>query len=324
MAFSILQTGNSLENAIARGEEAWLVTIAGWCERANYAGISNDLPAGCFPQWNTPALAQTFAGVAIGPYSDVDRAWLTYNAGPVFPVGGVNVDSDYASSIRRFSVDSPLLYQQSAGSPGRSLANVPIADGGGYPNAFAAQQNGLMYVFPEALGYSPGGGPGLALESTIIPLGYRLDTEAVLNGVVQPFTPLVNPKIQLQFFLRSGGAMQAPKRFPFQYGVYALAGVAGPAGTETRQIIVPIFGRKKVVVECANSGADAAWRVSTIRATNGRLTVPFEVTQGRRTGLAADESIYFELCEPCADWLILYVTPGANNTSVSYYITAYD
>jgi hypothetical protein len=49
-----------------------------------------------------------------------------------------------------------------------------------------------------------------------------------------------------------------------------------------------------------------------------------ETTEGQKTSTAVNESMRFQLCEPLADWLAIYVTPGADGSTMAYTITASD
>ncbi len=296
MATALL-AGLTPDEAVSRGHDAVDVMLQDWGTNtkdsypiATAAGISS------FPL--TPA------GVMIGPRSTVDRCWVSWNTQIRIPGSPLFV-------TRELSVDTPLLFAQPASRGVLTTAPASLITD--------AQDRNLLFVFPTTpIAAVPSIDSPPGVRSTVAPANYvRADGSAAVFGP----TNVVQPFLHLRFFLKTGLSAPSTKRFPYQnFASFTPLQI----NTEFRAGIIATFGRKNIVIQTASSDPAATIVITALR--NSNPTIPIQETiEGIRTTTAANQSVRFQLCDPAADWIIIYVTPtGAANTSFSYTITAYD
>lgn len=343
MATSIL-TALTIEEAIARSHDVFTVLLEDWgtasTDRYPLAVAANGVTV-----INQAAFPQTPAGIAIGPNSTVDRAWLSWNTQKgLQPSLQIQEPESMAHIITH---ERPLMFAQPAGV-GRSTS-VLTPPSGGFMREL--MQLGLLYVLPS-YGYSTGpedaAGTVSRMASTILPPQYY-----TFDGQLEDFPTnegnnvffIDMPTLELQFILKPGILPPAGKRLPYQFRWYSApangggVGVPGipeiPSGDETLVGAFPTFGRKTIVIGASATIGETVFRVAALRGltdiqnapgeVNNRF-VPQETTEGQKTTPAADVMVRFQLCDPCADYILLYATsPGpGDDCYVRYTVTAYD
>lgn len=130
----------TVEDAIARGHDVFEVIFTNWGISANNPPRTlTDFTNLQYPQPGQPGLPATLAGIAIGPKSTVDRAWVTFNLGKranlAEPVNGYQL-------IREVSVEAPLLFTQASNPNQRNNPLDPDDP------VKTLTEKGALYVFP--------------------------------------------------------------------------------------------------------------------------------------------------------------------------------
>jgi len=336
----------TVEDAIARGHDVFEVIFTNWgVSPNNPPTVLADFANLQYPPPGQPGLPATLAGIAIGPQSTVDRAWVTYNLGKRAdvsqPVNAYNL-------IREVSVESPLVFTQ-ASNPGQRNNPLDPDD-----PVKTLTQKGALYVFPFVDRPNvplPGGSavqlifPGtLQLsrnDSTVLPEQYR-----DANGVLRDFknapsatltSPVfISPTLHLRCYLKNPYHYPPTRRAPLQYrGLMDIRENApDPTPPELRIVSLPTYGRRKVSIELhVGTGAPdpdvgpATFRVGGVFSM-GQLEGIQEVTLGLRTGIPSGTPILFEVCSPGMDYLNLYVACPVGGliafARVHYAVTAHD
>ena len=334
----------TVEDAIARGHDVFEVIFTNWGVSPNNPPTTlADFTDLQYPQPGQPGLPATLAGIAIGPQSTVDRAWVTFNLGKradvTQPVNAYNL-------IREVSVESPLVFTQ-ASNPGQR--NTPLDPD---DPVKTLTQKGALYVFPfvdRPNQPSPGSAvqlifPGTTQlprnDSTVLPKEYR-----DANGVVRDFrNQLINPQLtdsvfiaptlHLRCYLKNPYHYPPTRRAPLQYrGLMDVReNNLDPTPPELLIVSLPTYGRRKIAVEMhMNAGApevgNANFRIGGVFSM-GQLEEIQEVTLDTRTGIAPGAPILFEVNSPGVDYLNLYVACPVSRliafARVNYAVAAHD
>jgi hypothetical protein len=292
----------SPEEALQRGFDVFDVTLINWGfdVKDSYPIVNGPL----VPNLGFPFTPQ---GVMIGPRSTVDRCWVSWNNERTIPG-----NSNFVT--REVSVDTPIFFSLPANAPNRGITPAPaslITD---------AQDKNLLYFFPTTpISTIPAIDVPSGVRSTVIPTTY-----AKADGSVVAFfggNLIINPVLELRFFLKSGLNAPPTKRFPYQNYVTTLNPL--PAAVEFTAALIPTFGRKNVIIQASCTKSNSVVRIAALR--NSNPTIPMqETTEGQKTSTAVNQSLRFQLCDPAADWTIVYVTPGDNAANFTFTVTAYD
>jgi hypothetical protein len=307
----------SISEAENRGQDVYEVLVSDW-------GVSGGHPV-THPenmQWPPPdqqSVPISLAGIAIGPQSTVDRAWVSYNLQKTrttpFPINfPVPVNR-----MRRLSVDSPLMFTQ---------GSQPSANLGEVDNPLPALNVGALYVFPEtAYGLQLIPPPitfGFPVpnETTVLPLGY-ID----VNGVAQDFGneqgKVMNPLLHLYLYLRAPIIYAPVKRAPLQVkGTVVMSHV----GTERVIAQIPTFGRRSIHIMMISTTV-SSFRVGALRGVSQETGMQ-EQPVDSALNIAANTPVILSSCaqsDHYADYTNLYATVAAGGTEeVSFQLTAYD
>lgn len=323
MAATLIDPGISLEVAIGRGYDVYDVLINGWgtADTDVYPGIT--LPV-TFPR--------SVAGVCIGPQSDVDRAWISWNTGLFLPGNTAAQEVAAQTAMFQLSKDSPLLFTtlgNIGGGNGTGLAlNVPATA------PTNAMRLGLFTVFPK-VPYTDRSSAFVAIEvaqgrqlNTLLPAIVRKPdgTDQVFTDYY-PATGLAKtymPKLHLQFLLKPG--LQLPtKRAPAHY--LGSGGVTVP-GTEELIMYFPTFGRKSISIIAFSDTVAAATdvRIGGFMCTydTGAPVMAFEATLDTKTiamavGPGTSGSTRFQFTNPGVDYIGVY---GNNAAGAGVVFTA--
>ena len=263
---------------------------------------------------NSPNFPFSPAGVTIGPRSQVDRAFVSWNYQARTPV-------QTRTMVRVLSLDAPLLWPQTSGSGGLlSTAADPVIA--------TAQTNGLLYVTPHVFptGVTEAANPGFGIAegymSTLLPEQYLK-----ADGVLSPFYSQAGdarvqlPILHLQFFLKPSALATPIKRFP-----YVNAFRDSPLNPDEEQLMWgwPIYGRKTIGLMVSSSIAGTTIRIAALRNINRNYRIQ-ETTEGQKQTAANDESLRFKFCDLAADYLLLYATaPAGASRVINATIAAYD
>lgn len=298
---ALLDPGLSLKDAISRQADVYSVLWQAWGSGVVLTNVGlNGTPLDAYPAFTEQGFGDSLAGIAIGPRSDVDRCWLTINpsrdltqAGLAYPV------------IRPISVGAPLLFTQ----PGR--ISQPLSANANYllvPPATLAQSLSSCYVTCQ------GQDTPQRTGSTAIPATYlKADfTTAQLNHI-DNLAKISMPTLELMLLLR-GGLMVPLQRMTARWGNFANEVTAGVGAAEVVIAQIPIYGRKHISVQMRGEHLTDPAATMTFRAAVLRplvtATIVQEQTVGQKTaGIGAPAgAVDFQICDPCADWLILYAT----------------
>lgn len=288
----------NIGEAVARGHDVFDLIIGGWGTTADDRWPAQNRFS------NALGLDISPAGIAIGPESTVDRCWISWD-----PAKKVTEATEETSQtlVRCITNERPLMFSQPAGRKEAFNTGTPAG----------AIERALMFVFPT---YGPPNTTGQAwpepgtIAQTLSPDGYYRADGTFNNG----FSPTVPPQLHLQFLLKRDVLPPTGKRAPFN----AFGG---------NGFLLPTFGRRHIhVVASTSAPTGGSFRLAALRGVHNvpqsGPTAHFrlqETTEGLKTTTAADESVHFNLCDPCADYTLLYVTP--NEEAGSYYqLTAYD
>lgn len=315
MAASV-ETSLLPEDAIARGHDAYEVLIKAW-------GTN---PADRYPLVGQPGFPFTPAAVALGPRSTVDRVLMSWN---VLKTRVADLEVQEPEGMTRvLTFDRPLSFAQPSG-------RGYLATAGGTSFMRQAIEKGLLYFFPSFGSVMDPGSPDKPnrLMTTILPAHYLKADGTQVN--FPDTTDAANlwadaPLLQLQFYRRDGLVPPAGKRFPYQFR-YNTA-VAGPAvgAAETAIGFFPTFGRKAISIQVSGDVANITFRIAALRGlTNlenagGQNWIAQETTEGEKIAATANASTRFHLCDPCADYTIIYATSPGGAATVRYTVSAVD
>lgn len=264
----------------------------------------------------------TPAAVVLGPRSTVDRVWLSWNTFKKWPLGSGFQQFLY----RTLSVDNPIVYSLPAGNGVLNSALVGDTPIG------AAFTQGLIYFFPGMSPTDPDFPVGSGLvQSTFLPATYiKADGTVGTFGSNPLGTALFDtPVLHLQFVTNKAVPQLPTKRFPYQARSSGGNTTIGNLQDEYAVAFIPTFGRSKITVQMDGSEAGMVFRVGALRALNNSVAAGFlchETTEGEKTAAAANESVKFQFCDICADYIVLYATSAAVNlgTTTNFTVTAYD
>ena len=334
----------TVEDAIARGHDVFEVIFTGWgVSPSNPPTVLADFTNLQYPQPGQPGLPATLAGIAIGPKSTVDRAWVTFNLGKradvTQPVNAYNL-------IREVSVESPLVFTQ-ASNP--NLRNNPLDPD---DPVKTLTEKGALYVFPFVDRPNlplPGGsavqvitpqvGQVVRNDTTVLPRQYR-DANGVLQNFSNALAPtlfssvFVSPTLHLVCYLKNPYHYPPTRRAPLQYRGQVLIpqNESNPTPPERLIVSIPTYGRRKITVEMhmtANADlGNARFRLGGILSM-GQLEGIQEVTLDSATGVAPGTPVLFTLQNtPGVDYLNLYAACPVGGLLVggdlNYAVAAYD
>lgn len=331
-----------IEEANARGMDMFEVLFNSWGV-INIATPSQKYSNISYPNAAGPGIPVALAGIAIGPFSTVDRAWVSYSAQKGLNVPASVLYENITDRARRLSVGSPLLFHNS----GKDKLNLQ-ADDTTPPDPKAAMAKGILAIFAasQTIAGNPtpysftsiSQGPGIQQDTTVLPATY-FD----INGNAQPFgsndavphipgttvSVFVPPQLHLYFYLKAPVLPLPASRAPYEMtsGNFQLG--TAEEGDEVPIGQIPIFGRKRVRVALRTfiSGAGdqpVVIRAATIRGINQDPNNVWEVNAETITmaNVGTDE-IDLEL--PEADYLLLYgQSPNGIVVGCNYTVTAYD
>jgi hypothetical protein len=307
----------SISEAENRGQEVYEVLVSHW-------GVSGGHPVTLpdnmqWPPQSEPSVPISLAGIAIGPQSTVDRAWVSYNlqknrATPFpinFPVP--------VNRIRRLSVDSPLMFTQGS-NPAQNLGQVD--------NPLPALNVGALYVFPETaygLQLIP---PPISFnypvpnETTILPSNY-IDALGATRTFINEAGFTMNPLLHLYLYLRAPIIYAPVKRAPLQ-----VKGTVVFTHTHQEQVVaqIPTFGRKSLHIMMMSTTI-ANFRIGALRGVSQETGMQ-EQPVDSATAVAANTPTILSSCVQAnhdADYTNLYasIDPGGTQ-QVSFQLTAYD
>lgn len=331
-----------IQEATARGMDLFEVLINSWGV-INIVTPSQKYSNIMYPDASGPGVPIALAGIAIGPFSTVDRAWVSYSAMKGLNVPGTVLYENITDRARRLSVDSPLLFHNS----GKDKI-ILQADDTTPPDPKAAMAKGILAIFaasqtivanPTPYSFTQiAQGPGIQQDTTVCPQTY-FD----INGNAQPFgsndsTPHIPgttvsifapPQLHLYFYLKAPVLPLPASRAPYEMtsGNFVLG--AAEEGSEVPIGQIPIFGRKRVRIAIRTfvSGAGdqpVVIRAATIRGINQDPNNVWEVNVETITiaDVGTDE---IELDLPAADYLLLYgQSPNGSTVGCNYTVSAYD
>jgi hypothetical protein len=320
--------GYTVEDAIARSEVIYEVDFSEW------GGYDPALPFAMpqvgmqYPPPGQRGLPASLAGVSIGPRSEVDRCWLSWDRQkPLNRPNAEAVTAGFISPSRIVTADAPLWFPQRGRLGQIDSAAQSIEE---------ALQMGLLYAFPFASADSEDGSLDAdtrAGGTTVAPTTWldqfgAVQTESSTTGITGNNAI---PRLQLILHLRSLTSLVPTKRAPLvKTGAYL-----NPAGTKKILAIAPIFGRKHVSVQAVSSvfggpGATAPtnFYVGLIRGTHRTQSLAtgpvFEVNAGTALAAAVNVPVSFTLSNPAADWVVLWGDSGMVASQGGFTIVAND
>lgn len=330
-----------IEEANQRGMDMFEVLINSW-------GVINVVTASqrysniMYPEPSSPGIPNALAAIAIGPFSTVDRAWVSYSAMKGLAVPATVNYEQITDRARRISVGSPLLFHNSGKPSLQFQPNDTIP-----PDPKAAMAKGILAVFaasqviaanPLPYSFTQQTAAGIQQDTTVLPSTY-FD----VNGNAQPFgsnltvpnipgttaSIFVPPQLHLYLYLKAPVLPLPASRAPYEMtsGVFSLGG--GEEGDEVPIGQIPIFGRKRVRIAIrtfTTSSGDqpVVIRAATIRGMNQDPNNVWEVNAETIT-IAAVGTDEIELELPEADYLLLYgQSPSGNAVGCNYAVSAYD
>jgi hypothetical protein len=250
----------------------------------------------------------SLAGIAIGPLSTVDRAWLSWFS----QKPGTNSDQ----FLKRVSLDNPLL---------TSLPANPGTIGTTGDPALALSQ-GNLYVFSSSATFL---GQPITSDATFLPTFYRKadGLHSQTFGIAAPAGVFIGPLLHLLLYLKQPVAPPPTKRFPQLVKATTTVNFGNMAEAVTAQI--PVYGRKHIIIEMVMDDI-ANFRIGALRAMGPLISATDhfpnrETTEATATAVAAGQTARFELDNANIDYLTLNSnsTFGAA-TFCSFYVQAYD
>lgn len=296
---------NTIDEARQRGHDVWDLFLLGFAsgdEVVTFADFAwPELGKRGFP---------TIYGVTIGNRSHIDRCVLLWDPGTTFRIPPVDGLSPY-DFMRRVSVHHPLIFSQQGNE------RTTFID----PSIGAVRVAGEVQTFGStAYEFFPSDMDTVNRPIDYIPVG-------AAAPVVIPWSDelavnkYVNPILHLQFLLRPPS--QVPYlRHPFRYQVSS--NVTAAAG-ETIIAMMPIFGRRRLRIQLV----PAALGVTTATVRIGGFFYRPALTAGQEFNLAtgaiaAGAPVNFQIDEPNADWLTVYVTSTVGTGQVETHLFAVD
>lgn len=342
----------SISEAAQRGYDVYEVLYRDWGIGDDTPGNSGIVPADRWPPTPLESIPISVAGIAIGPRSTVDRAWLTYNLLKAPPPPGIGTSSGatlppnytippslapFTSRIRQISLEAPLLFTQTAQTGANvvtTLLNVELG---------TMLVNGSMYVWPQGanadfapfVGGSTGGEAYAPQEATTRYIASFFD----VNGVSRPLGPYVpgaqigqtgwvGPLLHLYFFLKAPLVSPPTKRAPLKVSSVVNLTAGGLFGIETPVAQIAVFGRRSVrVMVMADQLCD--FRVGALRTP---VSISFAQEEPVDSALAVPKNTptILSKCSGCdfyADYLTIYATPqdvAHSQPNIIYNVTAQD
>ena len=326
-------------DAISTGQDIYEVPFNFWGVRTVAAAQAAVNPNFQFPPPGQPAIPATIAGIAIGPRSTVDRAWVSWNrlkalggqGGAAFLSHG---QGGPTTRVRPLSIQHPLMFSQATavGALPTAAPDLPNSYNPNNSPGYAMQQ-GLLYVFPKEPAPIPASNAGadfvntFAQSTTVLPANYADQAGNVrVFGLDATFTQFQRPFLELYLYLKPPAFAPPTARFPLFISDTITVNVTG-----SFQLVelTPIFGRKHVTVgarghDPAGTATFQLGLINCVRENAGITTSPpFELPGGTSAALAAGATCLFQLANPCADYLAVYAKVQ-NNTTVDVQISAYD
>lgn len=319
--------GFTIEEALARSQDVFEVDVAEWGDTVASTGSLR------FPAIGQRGIPSSLAGIAIGPRSTIDHAWVTWFRDKELTASPDGVPNAVVSAARYVSSEAPLMYTQRA-APGTAInkPNPNIATGLTI-NERDALRLGALYVYPVGPTgpFTPGAvGEARTGGSTLLPTQYLTQF-----NTLQAFTTAEAPFLQLTLYLKPPAFSPSPKRAPL---VRAKGFVGAPAATPRLTSLLPIYGRKHVRVQAVSSanlglGATGVFSLyaglirninSTTLALDASAFAPvFEAPAGSVLTNPVGTVAALEISNPNADYLALYVDTPAGMTG-AYTVVASD
>lgn len=289
----------TVDDAKTQNNEVYEILVDEW-GKSNAATGTNL----CFPSEGTRALP-VGAGVAIGPRSTVDRAWVVYNLQKLVPA------SPFLSPLwdftRRVSVGVPLMFSQPASPNGVSETTIKTTTGsvsilpciGGLTPYTGAQGTGVANPFDT---------DGTKYRTAYL----KADGSAGVFGASNPDAYWMSPLLHLYYYLQAPSQPPPLKRFPLH--VRITKGAAGGPGVESLLAMIPVFGRKTISLQMRpeTPGGAGVFRFATIQQVNAEsvgTTIMQEATRHTSASLATGVSAVTTLTDVYADYLMVYLTP---------------
>lgn len=276
-------------------------------------------------QWPAPppvlSVPVSLAGIAIGPRSTVDRAWISYNIGRS-TVDATDVGPPLTNRLRQVSIDSPLMFtiQAASGSMNDPATETP-------PVSMA--RRGSLYVYPFANTPIPQVSD-VQNETTVLPLLHTLTLGGTgqysdVNGVARTFATInsvfMAPYLHLYLFLKTPTRFQPGPRAPF----FAQQVVAVSSASEGIVAQIPVYGRKSVhvLMEQVSGTGTCDFRVGALRSIACEQEWPVDqilaVPKGTPVVITPCAGQHFE-----ADYVNLYAKPSVAAPFIRFSVTAYD
>lgn len=340
--------GFLLADAVNTSQDVYEVQFPSWGVRTVAAGQAAVNPNFQWPPPGQSAILPSLAGIAIGPRSTVDRAWVSWYRQKASGAGAntfssVGTTPIPTSRVRPLSRKSPLMFAQTTatGILPSTNPNIPAGPTGYNPNNSPgyAMQQGLLYVFPrEPINASTGtenpqGQAGANLinigaQATTIPPTLYIDQ----NGNSRSFGVIPvgssgmywQPYLELYLYLRPPLFAPPQDRFPL---LISDTDVVDTPSTNVPIEFIPIFGRKSVTIGLAGNGA--VFQVGVIPCIRENAlagpTAPFEIPVPGGTAItpgANTASLYLENLN--ADYLVIYANVSMAPTTVQVQVAAYD
>lgn len=299
----------NVDEAQQRGVDVYEVLVTDWGRADLPTPVITWPPAGSIPV--------SLAGIAIGPRSTVDRAFVSYNLQKQRLVG---IDPDTTDRIRRLSLDSPLIFTQAANPRSIYTTDANVID--------QMTQKGMLQIFsylktPTDTFEFPD-----IQDTTILP-GVYIDVNGNERDWLNPGLPILTPTLHLYLYLKAPPSYVPPKRFPLQISGFKDSNT--PEGAEALIANIPTFGRKTIQLMIRGDNAGGAttydFRIGALRAI--APTDPFyeQPLDGTTTPVAAGVPTILSSCagvNTVADYVNIYATPHGGVGVIDWTLTAYD
>ncbi len=304
----------TVQEAAQRGQDVFEVLFESWGAPDLVTPSYRNLT---YPQPGQPGVPISLAGIALGPRSTVDRAWVTFNLQK--PPSVLTGEATASDRVRRLSLGTPLYFTQAGKTGTAPYGSTPLV-----PNNAVKQQfgEGLLYVYSSNRFLSPPDA-AMAIDGTIRETTILCSTyiDAVTGAAVSlgnvDLVGYETPFLHLYLYLKAPIVPVPAKRFPMQRrGAPILV-----AGAATHIASLPIYGRKHVRI------VSHSLQPMTLRAGLLRNMAPagLVVESDRKTTTALagipSEIVY---TDPCADYLVLSATVTGADAAAGYSVTAYD
>jgi hypothetical protein len=297
----------TIQEASQRGDDLFELYFKDW-------GLGGEIQ---WPDFGDPGVSISLAGVAIGPKSTVDRAWISFNLNKNAPdiTGGEPSSSLFTNRVRPVSVDSPLIFGQPTNPSKTSTFTDPT---------LTMVKYGALYVYAQDVV------PGL---STPQPIYSALVNSTVynsyldVNGVLRTIsTSTCGPLLHLYLYLKAPNIAIPTKRAPMTYG----RKFAPPAGGEQLLASIPTFGRNAVHVSLRADQLITSYRIGALRVSDSQNSSydQFEQPVDSAANVNAGTPVVMTPCISTgglkADYLNIYVTLFVPNTIVDLAVSATD